>query len=268
MNRKDFERIANDELDGVALPAESEALRRHLAENAGAREEFEALREVFQRLNRVGLEEAPPGLRQSVLHATVAQRREAAPVNRNGWAGTFLGGLLQVPNLRGAMTFASGLGVGAAAIAIVAGSLVGGRHADLIPGMTGTMAPPRDESAGRLVESRTLELKGITITADTRRTADGVILRIEATGTGASGARVTAAFDRGALLPVALRMDPQSADEFEVGASSLWFTLSGSGVHTLSLRSELAHSAPLELELRAGDEAVRTKLRTDFSESR
>ena len=267
MNRKDFERIANDELDGVATPAESEVLRRHLAENAGAREEFEALREVFLGLKRVGLEEAPPGLRQSVLNATVAQRREAAPVNRNGWANTFLGGLLQVPNLRGAMTFASGLGVGAAAIAIVAGSLVGGRHVD-IPGMTGTMAPPKAESVGKLLESRTLELHGITVTADTRRTADGVILRIEATGTGASGARITAAFDRGALLPVALRMDPQSADEFEIGASSLWFTLSGAGTHTLSLRSESAHSAPLDLELRAGDEAVRTKLRTDFSESR
>jgi hypothetical protein len=63
-------------------------------------------------------------------------------------------------------------------------------------------------------------------------------------------------------------MDPRSADEFEIGASSLWFTLSGAGIHTLSLRSESAHSAPLELELRAGDEAVRTKLRTDFSESR
>ncbi|HET9950797.1 MAG TPA: hypothetical protein VFS09_03270 [Candidatus Eisenbacteria bacterium] len=267
MNRKDFERIANDELDGVATPAESESLRRHLAENAGAREEFEALREVFQRLNRVELEEAPPGLRQSVLQATVAQRREAAPVNRNAWAKTFLGGLLQAPNLRGAMTFASGLGVGAAAIAIVAGSLVGGRHADF-SGMTGTMAPPKSESAGRLLESRTLELNGIKVTADTRRTADGVILRIEATGTGASGARIAAAFDRGALLPVALRMDPQSADEFEIGASSLWFTLSGAGTHTLSLRSESAHSAPLDLELRAGGESVRTKLRTDFSESR
>ena len=267
MNRTDFERIANDELDGIALPAESEALRRHLAEDAAAREEFEALREVFLKLKRAGLEEAPPGLRQSVLHATVAQRRDGTPVNRDSWLRTFLGGLLQVPNLRGAMTFASGLGVGAAAIAIVAGSLVGGRHAD-IPGMIGTMAPPKTQSAGRLIDSGALELNGIKITADTRRTADGVILRIEATGTGASGARVTAAFDRGALLPTALRMDPRSADEFEIGASSLWFTLSGAGTHTLSLRSELAHSAPLELELRAGDEAVRTKLRTDFSESR
>lgn len=267
MNRKDFERIANDELDGVATPAESEALRRHLAENADARDEFEALREVFQKLNRVGLEDVPPGLRQSVLHATVAQRREVTPVNRNEWVRTFLGGLLQVPNLRGAMTFASGLGVGAAAVAIVAGSLVGGRPSD-IPGMTGTMAPPRPESAGRIVDSRTLELNGIKVSADTRRTADGVILRIETSGAGASGARITAAFDRGALLPVALRMDPQSADEFEIGASSLWFTLSGAGVHTLSLRSETAHSAPLDLELRAGEESVRTKLSTDFSESR
>jgi len=267
MNRKDFERIANDELDGAASPAESEVLRRHLAESADAREEFEALREVFLKLDNAGLEEAPPGLRQSVLHATVAQRREMTPVNRNDWVKAFLGGLLQVPNLRGAMTFASGLGVGAAAIAIVTGSLVGGRHVE-IPGMTGTMAPPRSESAGRILDSRTLELNGIKVTADTRRTADGVILRIETTGTGAGGAKITAAFDRGALLPVTLRMDPRSADEFEIGESSLWFTLSGAGVHTLTLRNESAHSAPLDLELRAGEEAVRASLRTDFSESR
>ena len=267
MNRKDFERIANDELDGIALPAESEALRRHLAEDAAAREEFEALREVFLKLKRAGLEEAPPGLRQSVLHATVAQRRDGTPVNRDGWLRTFLGGLLQVPNLRGAMTFASGLGVGAAAVAIVAGSLVGGRHAEY-PGMTGTMAPPQAPSADRILDSRTLELKGIKVSADTRRTADGVILRIDASGPGASGARISAAFDRGALLPTALRTDPRSADDFELDGSSLRFTLSGAGTHTLSLRSESAHSAPLELELRAGDEAVRATLRTDVSESR
>jgi hypothetical protein len=267
MNRQDFERIANDELDGIALPAESEALRRHLAEDAAARDEFEALREVFQRLKRAGLEEAPPGLRQSVLHATVAQRRDGTPVNRDGWLRTFLGGLLQVPNLRGAMTFASGLGVGAAVVAIVAGSLVGGRHAEF-PGMTGTMAPPPASSDGRIIDSRTLELNGINITADTRRTADGVILRIDASGTGASGARITAAFDRGALLPTTLRMDPRSADEFEMGASSLSFTLSGAGIHTLSFRTESAHSAPLELELRAGGESVRASLRTDVSGSR
>ena len=108
------------------------------------------------------------------------------------------------------MTFASGLGVGAAAIAIVAGGVVGGATPICFPGMTGTMAPPRAESAGRLIESRTLELQGIKVTADTRRTADGVILRIEATAPGASGARVTAAFNRGALLPSALRIDPRS----------------------------------------------------------
>ena len=80
MNRKDFERIANDELDGVALPAESEALRRHLAENAGAREQFEALREVFLGLNRVGLEEKHPGLH---LGAT-AFERDRGPTSRSG----------------------------------------------------------------------------------------------------------------------------------------------------------------------------------------
>lgn len=267
MNRDEFERIANDELDGVASPAERETLRRHLDESAGAREEFEALREVFAKLKKVGLEETPTDLRQSVLRAIMAQRREQVPVSRSAGWKEFLGGLLRVPDLRGAMTFVSGVGIGAAAIAIVAGNLAGSRHIGSSE-LTGTMAPRPAESAGRLVESRTLEASGVTVRADTRRTADRVILRLVANGEGATGARITAAFDRGALLPTTLRMEPPSAGEFELDGTSLRITLSGPGSYSLSLHCESAHTAPLDLELRAGEQTVRTKLGTDSSESR
>ena len=59
-----------DQLDGVATPAEREALERHMAENASAREQFEALRSVFVRLKKVGLEEAPDQAQERRLPAT------------------------------------------------------------------------------------------------------------------------------------------------------------------------------------------------------
>jgi hypothetical protein len=265
MNRENFERIANEELDGVAAPAEREALRRHLAESTSAREQFEALREVFVRLKNVGLEEAPPDLKPSVARAIVAQRREAVPVSRSaGWM-EFVGGLFR-PNLRSALTFASGVGVGAAAIAIVAGNLVGSNHA-MTSDLSGTMAPRSTPAEERPVGVQTLQISGITVTADTRRTSDGVILRMVASGNGASGANITAAFG-GALHPVALRMEPPSAGEFEIDTDRVRVTLSGEGACVLSLRSESAHLAPLELELRAAGRSVRAELKTDSSESR
>jgi hypothetical protein len=266
MKRDEFERIANDELDGIATPAEREALRRHLAESASAREHFEALRVVFVRLKNVGLEEAPPDLKPSVARAIVAQRREPVPVKRSaGWM-EWVGGLFRAPNLRSALTFASGVGVGAAAIAIVAGNLVGSGHVET-SALSGTMAPRSTAAGERAVSTERLQLNGITVTADTRRTSDGVLLRLVATGDGASGAELTAAFG-GALHPVALRMEPPSAGEFEVGASEVRVRLAGEGAWVLSLRSEAAHPAPLELELRAGGRSARAELKTDSSESR
>ena len=269
MNREEFERIANDELDGTATSAEREALALHLAASASAREQFEALREMFVKLQGVGLEEAPPDLKASVARAIVAQRREQAPVSRSaGWMD-FLGGLFRAPSFRSALTFASGVGVGAAAIAMVAGNLVGSGHL-ATSDLSGTMAPPPAADEGYVVAAQTLRLDGITVTADTRRTSGGVILRIAATGDGASGAEIAAAFDRGALHAAALRMEPPSAGEFEVGPDAVRVKLAGAGGCVLSLRSssEAAHLAPLELELRAGGRSVRAELRTDSSESK
>jgi len=165
------------------------------------------------------------------------------------------------------MTFASGVGVGAAAIAIVAGNLLGDGHVGTSD-LSGTMAPRPTATVGGAAGAGILQLKGVTVTADTRRTSGGVILRLVATGSGANGANVSVTFGRGALHPVALRMDPPSAGEFEVGPDGVRLLLSGAGACTLSLRSESAHPAPLELKLRAGDRSVRTELRMDSSESR
>lgn len=266
MNRDEFIRIANEELEGTASAGDREILRRRLAENAEARGEYEALRNVFTRLKSVELEEAPSDLKASVLRATVAQRREQASVNRSsGWLHT-LGDLLRVPNLRGAMTFASGLGVGAAAILIVTSSSVGNRH-DASQDLIGTMAP-RPADTGALVATRTLQGTDVQVTADTRRTSDGVILRIEATGTGAKDAQITATFDRGALRPSSLRMDPPSAGEFEVTSDQIHIVFSRAGTFTLALRAESARTGPLDLELRGMGGTTRATLETNRSSTR
>jgi hypothetical protein len=267
MKREEFDRIVNDDLDGVATPEEREALKAYLGRDAEARERYGDWKELFASLDDAGLEEAPPDLSPSVMRAVVAQRRVELPASRSaGWVETFRS-VFRVPTWRSALTFASGVGVGAAAIALVAGNLVGGARygsSDL----SGAMMPRDAGPSGRVVEERTLQAGAYSISAGTRRTSDGVVLRIEASGGGADGAVLVAAYDGGALHPEALRMDPPSAGDVEVGPNRIRFGLQGAGTFTVSLRSEEAQSAPLELELRSGAQSSRTALRTDFSESR
>jgi hypothetical protein len=165
------------------------------------------------------------------------------------------------------LTFASGVGVGAAAIALVAGNLVGGARYDSSD-FSGAMMPRDAGPSGAVVEERTLVAGDYSVSAETRRTSDGVVLRIEASGGGAEGAELVAAYDGDALHPDALRMDPPSAGDVELGTNRIRFGLQGDGTFTVSLRSEEARSAPLELELRSGAQSSRTALRTDSSESR
>ena len=80
MNREQFERIANDEVDGIATPEEREALRHHLAGNPEAREWHRALHETVGTLNQVGLEPPPPDLKPSILRAATSRSEASAPV--------------------------------------------------------------------------------------------------------------------------------------------------------------------------------------------
>jgi anti-sigma factor RsiW len=267
MKPEEFDRIANDELDGVATPAEREALHAHLAGHPEARERYRELSDLFATLKRVGLEESPPDLRASVMRAIDERSRPAGATARRseGWVD-FFKGLLRVPSWRSALTFGSGVGIGAAAIVLVAGNPVGGARygAD---DLSGTMIPRGAVRSGERVEARTLEADGLTISADTRRTTDGVVLRIDASGDGANGAEVIATFDGGALHPVALRLDPPSAGDVEVGSDRVRIGLTGAGSFTLSFHTEGAGTAPLDLELHAGARTTRAALRTDSRES-
>lgn len=267
MNREEFDRIANDELDGVATPEERAALKAYLSRDAEARDRYGDWKELFASLEDVGLEEAPSDLSPSVMRAVVAQHHAEAPVSRSADWVESLRSLFRAQAWRSALTFASGVGVGAAAIALVAGNLVGGARYESSD-LSGAMMPRDAGPSGTLIEERTLEAGDYSVSAETRRTPDGVVLRIEASGGGADGAELVAAYDGGALHPEALRMDPPSAGEVQLGADRIRFGLQGAGTFTVSLRGEEALSAPLELELRSGAQSSRTALRLGYSESR
>jgi hypothetical protein len=261
MNAEEFDRIANDVLDGTASPAERDALKAHLVEHPEARERYRTWTGLFESLKAVGLEESPSDLRPDVMRAIGAQRRRAVrSVNRPEWT-EFLRGLLRAPSWRSALTFGSGVGVGAAAIALVAGNLVGGARFDSSE-LSGAMMPRGARPAGAPVATATLRTENVSVTAGTRRTAEGVVLRIVASGDGADGAEVLATFDQGALRPEALRMDPPSAGEVELTRNTVRIGFRGAGSFTLSLRTEEARTAPLDLELRDGARTSRTTLNT------
>jgi len=264
MNREEFDRTAMDALDGVAAPHEKAALEGYLNRNPEARDRYRDWKELFDSLHAVGLEEAPPALKSNVMRSVADRRRAAAPAR--GWVES-LRDLFRAPAWRSAMTFASGVGVGAAAIAIVAGNLGGGSRFESSE-FSGAMIPRSAQVSGAIVEVRTLEAEGLLVSVGTRRTPNGVVVRIEANGGGADGSELVANFDGGALHPAAFRIDPPSAGEVAVGPGRIRVGLQGAGTFTLSLRTEEARTAPLELELRSGAQSSRAVLRTDSVESR
>jgi len=264
MNREEFDRTAINDLDGIATPEEMAALQAYLDRNPDARDRYGDWKELFDSLSAVGLEEAPPALKSNVMSAVMARRRVRA--QGAGWSES-LRGFFRVPAWRSALTFGSGVGVGAAAIAIVTGGMLGGARFDSSD-ISGAMIPPGAQVSGAVVEVRTLEIDGLMVSAGTRRTPDGVVVRIEANGGGADGAEIVANFDGGALHPTALRIDPPSAGDVEVSPSRIRVGLQGAGTFTVSLSTEAARTAPLELELRSGEKSSRAVLRTDSVESR
>jgi hypothetical protein len=267
MNREEFDRIANEELDGVAGPEAKAALRAYVDRDAEARDRYRDWKELFDSLDAAGLEDAPPHLVSSVMRAVVAQRRADVPVRRlAGWTEA-IWSLVQVPAWRSALTFASGVGVGAAAIALVAGTLVGGGRIEPSV-LSGTMLPHGAGRSGSAVEVRTLELDGMLVSVSARRTAEGLVLRVEANDVAAKGSELLATYDGVALRSTALRIDPPTAGEVEVGPNRIRIGLEGAGAFTLSLHTEEAPTAPLHVELRSGARSSRTTLRTDSFESR
>lgn len=267
MNREQFERIANDEMDGIATPEEREALRNHLEGNPEARESYRELQELAGTLNRVGLENPPPDLKPSILRATTLRAASSAPVTEGGFWRSLLGGVFRSVPWREAVPFAAGVGVGVLAIAMVSGNLVGSSR-DSLANLRGTMMPRDAHSAAPPVDKQDVVVAGARVSVTTWKSGADVTLGIEVTA-GPEGE--TAIEVIGSKLQLSdLRIDPPGAGHATVGPAGIQIGQhagEGVGEYVLRLRAEEAHPAPLEILVRSGEQTARTAVMVDSSGS-
>ncbi len=267
MNREQFERIANDEIDGIATADEREALRQHLAGDPEARERFRELQEVVGALNQVSLEEPPAHLKPSILRAVAPRVSASEPVTEVGFWRSLAAGVFQSVPWREAVPFAAGVGVGVLAIGLVSGNLVGSSRDDLA-NLRGTMAPQDANRGTPVVDSKTLTVAGATVVATARVNAPEVILEVEVRPAPTGDTEVEIATRNYRARD--LRIDPPGAGEATVGPTVIRIghrAGEGTGQYVLHLHREAAHPAPLEIIVRAGGQSARAALTTDLSGS-
>ncbi|MEK7317267.1 MAG: hypothetical protein AAB011_13890 [Candidatus Eisenbacteria bacterium] len=271
MNREQFERIANDEIDGIATPEDREALRRYLDGNPEAGESYRALQEMVGTLNQVGLESPPSDLKPNILRATTSRAEAPAPVTEGGFWRSLLAGVFHSVPWREAVPFAAGVGVGVLAIALVSGDLVGSSR-DRLVSLRGTMMPraahrdaPGDAPAA---EQNVIAVADARVTVTTWGSGSSLKLRIEVEPGATDEAVVEVT---GPTFRVSeLRIDPPGAGDATVGPTGIRIGQragNGVGAYVLQLRGEEAPVAPLEIVVRSGGQAARTAVKVGSSGS-
>ena len=256
MNREQFERIANDEVDGIATPEEREALRHHLAGNPEAREWHRALHETVGTLNQVGLETPPPDLKPSILRAATSRSSTSAPVTEEGfWRSLFAGMFRGVP-WREAVPFAAGVGVGVLAIGLVSGNLVGSSRDSLRGAMV-----PRDAHRGAAPATETIVAGEALVTVATWTTGPDVTLRIRVVPGSTDDAAVEVT---GQDLQFSdFRMSPPGVGHATVGPTGIRIgqrASDGVGEFVVQWHAGEAHRAPLGIVIRSGGQSARTEV--------
>ena len=260
MNREQFERIANDEVDGIATPEEREALRAHLAGNPEARESYRALVEMVGTLNQVGLETPPPDLKPNILRAAASRAKASAPVTGDGFWRSLFAGVFQTVPWREAVPFAAGVGVGVLAIALFSGNLVGSSR-DNLANLRGAMVP-RDSHRGAAPAAKQVVAAGeARVTVTTWSSGSDVTLQIEVVPGPAEDAAVEIL---GTNFQISdLRIVPPGAGDATVGPTGIRIgqrASGGVGEYVIQLRGEGAHLAPLEIQVRSGRQSTRTEV--------
>jgi hypothetical protein len=267
VNREQFERIANDEIDGIASPEERDALRRHLAGNPEARERFRELQEVVGALDQVALEDPPAHLKPIILGAVTPRARASAPVTEVGFWRSLAAGIFQSVPWREAVPFAAGVGVGVLAIAFVSGNLVGSSRDDLA-NLRGTMVPQDANRGTPVMDSKTLSVAGATVVATAHGNAPEVVLELEVRPAPAGDTEVEIASRNYRARD--LRIDPPGAGDATVGPTGIRIghrAGEGTGKYVLHLHHEAARPARLEIVVRSGGQSVRAELTADLSGS-
>lgn len=249
MIEETWERMMQDELDGTNSPAESARLHAWLAGDEAGRARFTELRALFEALGRVGLAEAPAGIRESVvreIHSDAGVRPRRA-----GWFADLEAAFRHHAALRYTYPLAAGGIAGILAFSLLStGS--GPRDLTRLP-VTGTMVPASPgESA---LSTERLELEGAVLTLETRRSAAGLDLRLA--GHSSRRMEIAVAYEGASVRPSGLsRLGPEARQVVLLPGR---LQVEGSGEIDYALHFEVEAGAPassIRVSLRAGTERV------------
>ncbi|HET9939488.1 MAG TPA: hypothetical protein VFR25_00155 [Candidatus Eisenbacteria bacterium] len=238
MRDDEFDRLVNDELDGVATPEQKAELARRLAEGEAARARYHEIQTVFGMLDRIESIDPPPSLRGNVLRAVESRARTRS--ERGGWRGLILAGFGKRPGLGLGYAFAVGAVVGAVALAI--GSGLFDRAGLRGPEMQGALLPP----TGSRVDAIHLAAKGAQATGEMWTEFNGgVSVRLEVRSDVPFEAHVK--FNPEIYIPVSLRRVEPSGGRFDLRRGELQVSDRGSARFELRLRAVTASRPPLSV---------------------
>jgi hypothetical protein len=235
----EFDRLVNDELDGVATPEEKASLARRLAESEVDRARYQEIQAVFGMLDRVESVEPPPSLRGDVLRAVGSRAR--ARSERPGWRGLLETGFGKRPGLGLGYAFVAGAVVGALAFAVGTGVFdrAGLRGSEV----RGTMLPP---PSGRRVDLIQLAVKGAQATGEAWTSGGGEIaVRLEMHAAGPFEAHIM--FDPERYVPMSLRRLEPSGGRLDLRRGEIQVSDRGSGRFELRLKAVGQDRPPLRV---------------------
>ena len=246
MRDDEFDRLVNDELDGVATPDEKAALARKLAESETARARYQEIQAVFGMLDKMESVDPPPSLRGNVLR--VVESRARAKAEQPGWRG-FLGVVLgRHPGLGIGYAFAAGAVVGALVLGVGTGFFE--RHGFGNSEIGGTMLPPggADHRAGVV----RLEVKGVQVSGEALAQGPrGVVARLEVRAAGPFEAHLN--FDAEHYAVQLLRRVEPSGGRLELRRGDLILGDTGDGRFEVVFRATGAELPPLGLSIRTAE---------------
>ncbi len=254
MNDDEFERILQDELEGVATPEDSRRLREHLARNAGARERRRDVEAVFEALARVPEEDAPADLKEGVMAAIAAGHEPAAA--QSGQLEARKAALRGPHRLAWASPFLAGAVAGGLVIALVTG-ILGPRVRTDLP-VTGTMLPRPEE--GALIDRQELRLAGGGVTLETRRSAG--LVRLAFAATASHPLDLTFTFDAGALRVEGFRWNRDGDHQAELAAGRIRLRLTGADRGVALLAAAAAGDAPVRVTIRSDEGTAQGTIHT------
>lgn len=249
-----WDRLMQDELDGLNTPQQSARIQELLRENAAARARWSELQFLFQVLERVGSEEPPPDLASAML-ASLPERPRPA---RSGWVDAWRSLTGRSAALRVAYPLAAGIAIGAVGYALYRGAFPGGSPSTDMP-ISGVMQP-LPPGSGERVDSAVLTAGAASISAVLRRSGND--LWLEAVPGGGAPSELTVRFDPARLSLQGVERGSHGSARFDVGSGSLTLGLAGSDACRVHWRAAPDAVAPLEIRIEAGGESRMATLRT------